>query len=320
MWVSDGSPELSTQGSQVTCTPNESAGSSVYNALWKSSEGDAGLEAGKAYWKFKLEGGGDRAGVFVGITDLKKFQKGWGCKGLLYGGNLSDGGGLLVGNFGPWPKAGDVVGVYVDVDSSKIKMYLDINGRSLGLAFDVPRRTLGNIFPVLHFSESGGVASIEKCDGKKCEQLRRQVRNFIHILLFLVEFPSSTTRQEDQFEGMEGNWKYVSGPFGDLANSVNLNIKAVDANRFRGSLRVINNIGVTISRDSPAREFKGAVGMTTLMGGDPEMMKLESQMSQHMGGTFAVNCGQLTIVEGDKTSTWSRFTPSVGTVTENPFQ
>jgi hypothetical protein len=104
MWVSDGSSEISIEGNRVSCKVDPSAGSQVYNALWKNGDGDTGIQNGKAYWKVTCEKLEDS--LFVGVTDQEKFGKGWGCKGLLYGGNLSDGGSLLVSNFGPWPKTG----------------------------------------------------------------------------------------------------------------------------------------------------------------------------------------------------------------------
>ncbi len=98
MWVSDGSSELSINGDRVTCNVDESSGGNVYNALWKEKEGDEGLQSGKSYWKLKLKDLKE-GHLFVGVTDLKLFKQGWSCKGLLYGGNLSNGGCLLVNIF-----------------------------------------------------------------------------------------------------------------------------------------------------------------------------------------------------------------------------
>jgi len=100
------------------------------------------------------------------VTDESKLKAGWGFKGLLYGGNLSDGSGLLVGSFGPRLKNGDVVGILCDLsDPSKVKVYFDYNGSSLGLGFDVPRDTLGaEVVPAVHFSETG-TASIVSSEG-----------------------------------------------------------------------------------------------------------------------------------------------------------
>jgi len=227
---------------------------------------------------------------------LAKFQQGWGCKGLLYGGNLSNGGCLLVGNFGPWVKAGDVLGVLLDVDDAKIRVYFDVNGRSLGIAFDVPRATLGNgIFPLVHFSGCGSV-TVQKSQ----------------------EFPS-TTRAEETFEGFLGHWKYCSGSFDTTGEDLTFEIRGT-TNAYSCYLHVINTIRVSITRDGPDAPFRGHPGATTLMGGPPELMRLESEMTHHVTGVFTVESGQLLITEGNKTSTWTRFTPSKSPVTDNPFQ
>jgi len=227
---------------------------------------------------------------------LEKFKKGWGCKGLLYGGNLSNGGALLVSNFGPWPKAGDVVGVYLQIDEQTIKVSFDINGRALGCGFGVPRTTLGNVYPIMHFSEDGGKAIITKSD----------------------EIPP-TTRVEETFQGIFGHWEYVSGSFATHGSTPTLDIRQ-DGDSINGSLRVVNTIRIAIKPKSEGG-WTGQPGMTTLMGGEPEMMQLENDMTALFSGTITLDeANNLTVTSGNNSSVWNRYVPAKGTVTKNPFQ
>jgi len=297
MWVSDSSKQISTSGNRVSCTIDANAGGDVYNAVWKDNgESDTGLGSGKAYWKVSVEGGAE-GDVFVGLTDLQHFKQGWGCKGLMYGGNLSNGGCLLKGDFGPRVKSGDVVGIYADVDGSKIKAYFDVNGRPLGAAFDVPRSTLGNLFPMVHFS-GNGACTIAKSDA----------------------YPS-TTRKEEEFQGLEGHWEYTSGSFDTSGEIITINVRAIDGNAYKGSMRVINNTSVSITRAGPSDPWKGKAGGSTMMAGPPELMTLERDLMEQMTGTFSLNdAGQLNIANGGKTAVWKRSTPAMSPVTEDPFQ
>jgi len=295
--VSDSSTQISTSGNRVSCQVDPNAGGDVYNAVWKDNgESDTGLGSGKAYWKVSVESGAE-GDVFVGVTDLQHFKQGWGCNGLLYGGNLSNGGCLLKGDFGPRIKSGDVVGIFAEVDNSKIKAYFDLNGRPLGIAFDVPRSTLGNLYPMVHFSGSGA-CTIAKSDA----------------------FPS-TTRKEEKFQDLEGHWEYTSGSFDTAGETISLSVRAIDGNTCKGSMRVINNISVSITRAGPNDAWKGKAGASTMMAGPPELMTLEKDLTQQVSGTFSLNdAGQLSIANGGKTAVWKRSTAVQSPVTEDPFQ
>lgn len=93
----------------------------VFNYMWQESDG---VTSGKHYWKihFKtLDGGGG-----VGFTSKGYFAKGYRCRGLCFNGNLTDGSGLLVGNFGPSPVAGDTIGMLVSFKRNRIKIFFDL--------------------------------------------------------------------------------------------------------------------------------------------------------------------------------------------------
>lgn len=162
MWTTDGSSELVVNGNKLVSQVSKSTGN-VYNGIWKEDE--VGLKSGKGYWKIKLEAIEDSS-LFLGVTDNDKFGKGWALKGLMFGGpgNLSSGGALLIGDFGPKPKSGNTIGIFVDMEGTNLKIYFDVNGSSLGLAFDVPKSTLKEVFPAVSFSGPGTI-SIEKVAG-----------------------------------------------------------------------------------------------------------------------------------------------------------
>lgn len=48
------------------------------------------------YWTITIRETGTGS-IFIGISDLNKLAPGWSVRGLFYGGNLSDGSGLLIG-------------------------------------------------------------------------------------------------------------------------------------------------------------------------------------------------------------------------------
>lgn len=64
------------------------------SALWYPT-GPIQIASTTFYWTFTIREKG--SSIFVGITTLNKVEPGWGLRGLFYGGNLSDGSGLLIG-------------------------------------------------------------------------------------------------------------------------------------------------------------------------------------------------------------------------------
>jgi len=306
-WISDGSASIIIGGSgdvsEIECElGSESSGGNVYNGLWKES--DQGATAGTHYWKIHITKL-DPDGIFVGLTDLEKFKTGWELKGLLYGGpgNLSNGGTLLVGSYGPKIQSGNTVGILAVFEEEKLKVYFDLDGTPLGQAFDLPATVLNGVFPTVHFS-GGGKATIVKSG----------------------EIPANLSRAEPVYEGIEGYWRCteLSGENPDSrAITVRIFKDETDENSYKVGLRVINNISFTLRRDPVSGAWIPAEAIrSTRMGGPPEIMKLESEMSHLVGNptTLTVDEGFLVVSNADGvTSKWERYSTAKSPVTVNPF-
>lgn len=124
-WKDDGSGQLSVDGSQVSYTGE---GKGKANALWSTG--------GTNYWEFKLQG---EPGIWVGVSNEETFGPGYSIKGLFYGGpgNLSDGRGLIRGDWGPKLKGNDVIGMKVEQKDGRTDVSFSHNGLGLGTAFDI---------------------------------------------------------------------------------------------------------------------------------------------------------------------------------------
>jgi hypothetical protein len=306
-WISDGSPELSSEGNLVKCQLERSSGN-VYNALWK--EGEGLTAAGSQYWKLRFDNLGEHDGAFAGLTDLDKFKKGWATKGLLYGGNLSNGGALLVGEFGPRIGNGDVLGIFAVLENETLKVYFDLNEMPLGLAFDVPKTALNAAYPVVHFSGPGS-ATIERV-GKHPTSLVRPLPTHVGITgdWELAEFKIKSEVQ-DTF-GMNVTMRFTKEDAPGSGESYSVH------------LHVVNNIGFKLDRkDGKGPWTTPEARMSTMMGGTPEMMKLESTINQLTTSPSLVELsGAMLLVNNsavEMESKWKRYSTEKQPVTQNPF-
>lgn len=299
-WVSDGSPEIVIDGTEAQCQL-ESSGGNVYNALWKESE--AGVSSGTHYWKVHVADLKDS--IFVGLTSLDKFKKGWAVKGLFYGGpgNLSNGSALIVSGFGKHIKSGDTVGILVVFADEKLKVYFDHNGSSLGQAFDLPASVLNGVFPVVHFSGKGK-ASISK----------------------VSEIPADLTRSVPVYEGIEGDWRCqeLNGqpPVTDATLGIFKSESACDGKTYRIGLHVVNRTNGGIRFEGGTWQPTGPM-MSTRMLGPPEFMTLEDQMGKLIGSPSTVKLEGTSLVISNTaaglTSKWKRYSSAPNVVTQDPF-
>jgi len=305
-WVSDGSSEIiiSADSSEIKCQLEGSDCGNVYNGLWKES--NEGVTTGTHYWKIHITELGQES-IFVGLTDLDKFQKGWALKGLLYGGpgNLSNGSALIVSEYGPNIKCGNTVGILA-VFEEKLKVYFDVDGTPLGQAFNLPVSVLSGAFPVVHFSGNGKVSITKSSD-----------------------IPTDLNRLESVYEGIEGDWKcieYNGSPTPIKVTGVTgvtigiFKNEEDDGKTYSVGLHVINYINFTLYQQDGIWKTSG--GMSTLMGGSHELMQLESQMKYlvQTATTVEVDGCVLVISNGSNvTSKWERYSTAKSAVTENPF-
>ena len=146
-WKEDGSNQLHIEGNQV-CLTGE--GKSKANAIWSTG--------GTGYWEFKLQG---ETGIWLGVSNEENFGAGYSVKGLFYGGpgNLSDGRGLLRGDWGPKLNDNDVVGMKVEQKDGCTDVSFSHNGQGLGTAFAIEDWN-GPVHPTVCLSKPGQSVTI----------------------------------------------------------------------------------------------------------------------------------------------------------------
>jgi len=294
-WTHDGSSGFTINGNIVSYVDNEGC-DNVFNCIWQ--EGD-GVSSGKHYWKIHFHTLENGAGV--GLTSKDHFKQGYACKAIKYLGNLSNGGGLLVGNFGPSPTAEDTIGILAVFEVDRLKVYIDVNGKSLGLAFDVPASTFKSIFPIVSFHKSGSATCTKE-----------------------IDIPNNTDRAHTTFVGIDGDWRLTSfqenGVTLALQSSPTCKIKKLEGNKYSWHTKVCNNLGTTLLRDDGNWKTTGT--RSTKMLGPPELMKLENLVSSLIEGVRSVEVEaneSLSIKSETVSSTWTRYDSSPGPYVGEPF-
>eukprot|EP00187_Rhodella_violacea_P010849 CAMPEP_0174914156 /NCGR_PEP_ID=MMETSP0167-20121228/80695_1 /TAXON_ID=38298 /ORGANISM="Rhodella maculata, Strain CCMP736" /LENGTH=362 /DNA_ID=CAMNT_0016158907 /DNA_START=645 /DNA_END=1734 /DNA_ORIENTATION=+ len=191
MWLLDSSENLSSSGATVSCLAKAS-GSSKFNAMWNDP-----VTSGRHTWAVTYVSGAP--GLWIGVTTPAKFDSGWKCKSMSFGGNTSDGGGLITADFGPrpapapakfdagWkckslsfggntsdggalitadfgprPAPGDVLHITLDLSPERLELAFAINGRGLGTAFRIDAPFPQPWCPVVSFSDGPAEAALVK--------------------------------------------------------------------------------------------------------------------------------------------------------------
>jgi len=160
----DDSGALEASGDTVSVA-QKATQSTKFNALWQQGDGISPTNPGPHYFEVKILEG---EGTWAGFTDQAHFGSGWKCKSLSYGGNLSDGGGLKRGHFGPNLKPGSTLGMraeYVAVGDGthRLDVHLSVDGQGLGKAFEIQGDApaeVGPLYPVISFSTGPARAAI----------------------------------------------------------------------------------------------------------------------------------------------------------------
>ena len=77
--------------------------------------------------------------MWIGVGTEENFVSGYKLKGLLYEGrgNLSDGGALVSGNWGPKYGQGDKIGMRLEVSGDHTTLAFFKNGSGLGGAYAI---------------------------------------------------------------------------------------------------------------------------------------------------------------------------------------
>jgi len=244
-------------------------------------------------------------GAFIGITTLASFKKGWGCKGLLFGGNLSSGGGLVRQEFGDDVTPGSTIGVLTeflgDATARKVQVTFWQNGKCLGPAFLSSLRNSGaEVFPLVQANENGDRFNIrfgpapdmaaapagptaDPREGEWCLQVLKSGPD-------LAKFPLL-----ERLHGEEGGRSFAT-PNSGSPDGVFVKVKATGKpGEFDFNWRVANSCGMvaTSSADPSLAPYDklqpGPVSSTRKMGEDGEM-EVEQQMAQGMEGLDKWGC------------------------------
>lgn len=294
-WIDDGSTGFTINGNVVTHIDDQGV-DNVFNAMWLDGDG---VSSGKHYWKIHFQTLEDGAGV--GLTSKDHFKKGYACKAINYLGNLSNCGGLLVGNFGPRPEAGDVIGILAVFEGDRLKVYIDVNEKSLGLAFDVPATTFKTIFPMVSFHKSGSATCTKQPDT-----------------------PNVTGRASTTFTGIEGDWRLTNllenGFRLDLPCSPSSKISKKDTDSYSWNVKVVNHLGTNLSKEDGNWKTSGV--SSTMMLGPPASMKVEKSVNSLMNEVNVIEIdesGNLSIKSDKLSSTWLRYDSAPGPYVGEPF-
>jgi len=156
-WKPDNSGRVAINGSEVRYVGTES-GDNKGNAIWVDETGGSG----EWIWTV-LEG----ASMWVGVAEEGNFGPGYAMKGLMYGGpgNLSDGGSLVTGHWGPKLCNGDQIGMKLEVSSDRVILSFSLNSKGLGPAFDIQGWNGGVLRPVVSLDDPGQAISLAPSSG-----------------------------------------------------------------------------------------------------------------------------------------------------------
>lgn len=286
VWIPDGSSGFVINANIVTHI-DKSECDNVFNCLWEECDG---VSTGKHYWKIHfrtLKGGGG-----VGLTSKDYFKQGYGCEGVCYNGNLSDGRRLFVSDFGPSPVTGDTLGILASFEGNRLKVYFDINGKSLGLAFCVKALKFATVFPMVRFKHSGSAT---------CQKQ--------------TEIPNIQKRHCTIYSGIEGDWKlkYINridlpAMLTRVVLSPKMNLKNIGEDKFNWYMEVLNSFKTTLSKCDSKWETDGIT--RTLIKSNELVMEQEKQISHLMDCVDTVNLehdGSLLIKSGTLSTVWRRY-------------
>eukprot|EP01134_Creolimax_fragrantissima_P006296 CFRG6296T1 len=159
-WKQDAEGNFIVDGNTVTHASDK--GDSKCNVFW--DKGGVGSEAiGSQYCEFKILSAAPSSCSWFGLTPPQFFKPGYQMKGMYYGGNLSDGGGLLKEQWGPKPKQGDIIGMHSMATETVLTVSYYLNGVLLGDAFTIPAPFPGRLYPTVSLNSRGDSVSIKEC-------------------------------------------------------------------------------------------------------------------------------------------------------------
>jgi len=248
-------------------------------------------ESGKVYWEFTMQRGDN---ISTGVTVREKFAKGYANRCMCFCRNLSNGNELLVSNFGPNVKQGDVVGVLCDFQPSTLVVSFYHNSTFLGEAFRVPAPYPKPLLPCVCFGTQGGSVSVVR----KNPPGSGGGVSIAHPIA-----------QPQPIACPVGHWTLQT------INNIPVNGEATllveggsspDSYKLAG--KVINAFTTTITRSGPS--WTSTPMPSTMMAGPPHLMELEGKVKDVLQSVayMAIETGELVIRSGN--STEIKFAPA----------
>lgn len=230
---------------------------------------------------------------FIGVTSANSFKKGWGCKGLLFGRNLSSGSALVHGDFGPKVETGSTVGVLTEFQGEgadrKIAVTFWHDGKCLGPAFlSKLADPTTEVFPMVQCSKDGDRFAIAfpaapamdapaeaAADPREGEWMLQSLK----VGPELGEFPL-----QERLGGGGGRGKGRGKGGGEVILKVQ---KVADPDVFQFSWRIVNQSSMTAVSTpdgalAPFEKLAPSTVQSTRMMGEPGPMEAEQQVSVGM--------------------------------------
>ena len=198
----------------------------------------------------------------------------------MYGGpgNLSDGGALVSGNWGPKFFQGDEIGIRLEVAGDHTTLAFSKNTSGLGVAYAIKGWKGGPLRPVVSLDSpdpSIVISSMQDCG---------------------LQAMSSA---EKPAPGISGSWQL------DGKDIWLLSIEQSGAGQWRVSAMVANNIGCSVTEESGV--FSAGPVMSTNMIPPPELEPLETSVTKLLSdiANIARDGDKLIITAGDRSERFS---------------
>ena len=260
VWRTDSSEQLLVNENSVSHNGKKGKANAMFTGA-----------SGVGYFEFEIHGS---SGMWIGICPEDKFGESYKIKGIFYGGpgNLADGGGLIIGQWGPEFAEGDVIGMLVELENNSLKISYSKNGQGLGVAYNVADWNIHTFHPAVSLEQEGQSVTI-----------RRVTDNI----------PDTSKMQPSQIPapGLEGKWK----------GNYHVHIKQTKPDEFQLHAKVANNLRCAFKLNPGANTVQSVSPVaSTLMMPDPASQEQENEVKNILTNLKVVKRdGNNLVIEGD---------------------